>query len=81
MYTNQMTPTPLFGTNAGMPKPLFGGPHDGRQGQRGESNDDRHVMAKHAAIYPNEDQLAGVQKLVIDTEKALKAVSDHYAEL
>ncbi|XP_059848204.1 interleukin enhancer-binding factor 3 homolog isoform X2 [Hypanus sabinus] len=39
-------------------------------------NDDRHVMAKHAAIYPTQEDLEAVQNMVSHTERALKAVSD-----
>lgn len=39
-------------------------------------NDDRHVMAKHAAIYPTQEELEAVQNMVSHTERALKAVSD-----
>lgn len=39
-------------------------------------NDDRHVMNKHAAIYPTQEELEAVQNMVSHTERALKAVSD-----
>ncbi|XP_029014368.1 interleukin enhancer-binding factor 3 homolog isoform X2 [Betta splendens] len=39
-------------------------------------NDDRHVMAKHSAIYPTQEELETVQNMVSHTERALKAVSD-----
>jgi len=39
-------------------------------------NDDRHVMAKHSAIYPTQEELEAVQNMVSHTERALKAVSD-----
>ncbi|KAJ8264039.1 hypothetical protein GJAV_G00144380 [Gymnothorax javanicus] len=39
-------------------------------------NDDRHVMAKHSAVYPSQTELEGVQNMVSHTERALKAVSD-----
>lgn len=39
-------------------------------------NGDRHVMAKHAAIYPSQEELESVQNMVSHTERALKAVSD-----
>ena len=45
-----------------------------------DSSDDRHVMAKHAAIYPNEDELQHVQNIVSACEKGLKLVSDQVAE-
>lgn len=49
--------------------------------RRPDSSDDRHVMAKHAEIYPHEDELAAIQKIVSNTEKALKLVSDYLADL
>jgi zinc finger RNA-binding protein len=42
--------------------------------------EDRHVMAKHAEIYPKEEELQAIQKIVSNTEKALKMVSDRFAE-
>ncbi|XP_032533465.1 interleukin enhancer-binding factor 3-like isoform X2 [Chiroxiphia lanceolata] len=39
-------------------------------------NDDRHVMAKHSAVYPTQEELEAVQNMVSHTERALKAVSD-----
>lgn len=39
-------------------------------------NDDRHVMTKHSAIYPTQEELEAVQNMVSHTERALKAVSD-----
>lgn len=33
-------------------------------------------MTKHAAIYPSEDELQSIQKIVSITERALKLVSD-----
>ncbi|XP_022252271.1 interleukin enhancer-binding factor 3-like, partial [Limulus polyphemus] len=37
-------------------------------------------MAKHASIYPKEEELNAVQKAVTTTEKALKMVSDFLRE-
>lgn len=37
-------------------------------------------MAKHSAIYPNEQELQAVQSIVSASEKALKLVSDQIAE-
>jgi len=48
--------------------------------RRPESVDDRHVMAKHSEIYPKEEELQAIQKIVSNTEKALKLVSDKFAE-
>jgi len=49
-------------------------------GRRLESLDDRHVIARHAEIYPKEDELQGIQKIVSHTERALKLVSDAMTE-
>ncbi|XP_047995890.1 zinc finger RNA-binding protein isoform X1 [Leguminivora glycinivorella] len=49
-------------------------------GRRPETSDDRHVVAKHAEIYPSEQQLADTQRLVSHTERALKSLSDALAE-
>ncbi|KDR24131.1 Zinc finger RNA-binding protein, partial [Zootermopsis nevadensis] len=49
--------------------------------RRPDSSDDRHVIARHAEIYPKEDELQAVQRIVSHTEKALKFVSDHLADL
>ncbi|XP_062237307.1 spermatid perinuclear RNA-binding protein-like isoform X1 [Platichthys flesus] len=43
---------------------------------RSFANDDRHVMAKHASIYPGPEELEAVQTLVSTVEGALKKVSD-----
>ncbi|XP_045686888.1 zinc finger RNA-binding protein 2 isoform X5 [Phyllostomus hastatus] len=48
--------------------------------QRPESSDDRHVLCKHATIYPTEEELLAVQKAVFHSECALKLVSDTLAE-
>ncbi|XP_052278685.1 zinc finger RNA-binding protein-like isoform X4 [Dreissena polymorpha] len=61
----------------GMPPPRFG-PAPGIR--KPDSSDDRHVMAKHASIYPNEEELQHVQNIVSACEKGLKLVSDHIAE-
>ncbi|XP_054285579.1 zinc finger RNA-binding protein-like isoform X2 [Macrosteles quadrilineatus] len=45
--------------------------------RRPESFDDKHIIARHASIYPKETELLAVQKIVSHTEKALKFVSDH----
>ncbi|XP_052794013.1 zinc finger RNA-binding protein-like isoform X2 [Mya arenaria] len=62
----------------GMPPPRFGPLPPGIR--KPDSSDDRHVMAKHAAIYPNEDELQHVQNIVSACEKGLKLVSDQVAE-
>ncbi|KAM5308960.1 zinc finger RNA-binding protein 2 isoform 2-T2 [Glossophaga mutica] len=48
--------------------------------QRPESSEDRHVLCKHATIYPTEEELLAVQKAVSHSECALKLVSDTLAE-
>ena len=45
-------------------------------GRRIESLDDRHVVARHAEIYPKEEELQAIQRIVSHTERALKLVSD-----
>jgi zinc finger RNA-binding protein len=44
--------------------------------RRVETLDDRHVIARHAEVYPKEEELQGIQKIVSHTERALKLVSD-----
>ncbi|NXE27606.1 ZFR protein, partial [Ardeotis kori] len=65
-------PLGLLGVRPGMP-PQPQGPAPPR---RPDSSDDRYVMTKHAAIYPTEEELQAVQKIVSITERALKLVSD-----
>ncbi|KAM6167736.1 zinc finger RNA-binding protein 2 [Erethizon dorsatum] len=48
--------------------------------RRLETSDDRHVMCKHAAIYPTEAELQAIQKAVSHAERALRLVSDLMAE-
>ncbi|KAF7644829.1 hypothetical protein LDENG_00214960 [Lucifuga dentata] len=66
-------PPGLLGVRPGMPGPQPQGPVPPR---RPDSSDDRYVMTKHAAIYPSEDELQAIQKIVSITERALKLVSD-----
>ncbi|XP_049326578.1 zinc finger RNA-binding protein isoform X2 [Astyanax mexicanus] len=66
-------PPGLLGVRPGMPMPQPQGPVPPR---RPDSSDDRYVMTKHAAIYPSEDELQAIQKIVSITERALKLVSD-----
>uniref|UniRef100_A0A1B6DB99 DZF domain-containing protein n=1 Tax=Clastoptera arizonana TaxID=38151 RepID=A0A1B6DB99_9HEMI len=54
------------------------GPPQGMR--RPDTSDDRHVLSRHATIYPKESELQAVQKIVSHTEKALKFVSDHLTE-
>uniref|UniRef100_A0A3P8VYM2 Zinc finger RNA-binding protein n=1 Tax=Cynoglossus semilaevis TaxID=244447 RepID=A0A3P8VYM2_CYNSE len=66
-------PPGLLGVRPGMPGLQPQGPVPPR---RPDSSDDRYVMIKHAAIYPSEDELQSIQKIVSITERALKLVSD-----
>ncbi|XP_038159590.1 zinc finger RNA-binding protein [Cyprinodon tularosa] len=66
-------PPGLLGVRPGMPGLQPQGPMPPR---RPDSSDDRYVMSKHAAIYPSEDELQSIQKIVSITERALKLVSD-----
>ncbi|KAG9353737.1 hypothetical protein JZ751_011859 [Albula glossodonta] len=66
-------PPGLLGVRPGLPIPQPQGPVPPR---RPDSSDDRYVMTKHAAIYPVEDELQAIQKIVSITERALKLVSD-----
>ncbi|XP_059479660.1 zinc finger RNA-binding protein isoform X4 [Neocloeon triangulifer] len=50
------------------------------QMRRPDSSDDRHMSAKHQEIYPTEDELQAVQRIVSHTEKALKQVSDQLVD-
>ncbi|CAH1971369.1 unnamed protein product [Acanthoscelides obtectus] len=64
-------------------RPYPGGPGQYYQGgmpRRAESSDDRHVMARHSEIYPKEEELQSIQRIVSHTERALKSVSDQLAE-
>nr|CAG4649186.1 EOG090X037N [Scapholeberis mucronata] len=51
----------------GMPNPAMRKP---------ESGEDRHVLAKHAEIYPSDVELEAIQNLVSYVERSLKLVSD-----
>ncbi|XP_061585635.1 zinc finger RNA-binding protein isoform X2 [Cololabis saira] len=66
-------PPGLLGVRPGMPGLQPPGPMLPR---RPDSSDDRYVMTKHAAIYPSEEELQSIQKIVSITERALKLVSD-----
>ncbi|XP_068230966.1 zinc finger RNA-binding protein isoform X4 [Palaemon carinicauda] len=66
----------------GMPRPPFmPGMPPMMPIRRPDSSDDRHVLAKHAEIYPKEEELGAIQKIVSNTEKSLKMVSDYLAEV
>lgn len=41
---------------------------------------DRHVMAKHSAVYPSSEELEAVQTIISHVECALKVVSDQLDE-
>ncbi|XP_026288097.1 zinc finger RNA-binding protein isoform X4 [Frankliniella occidentalis] len=73
-------PGPRFGPPGPglMIPPFFGQPPMMR---RPDSMEDRHVIARHTEIYPSEEELSAVQKIVSHSEKALKFVSDHLAEI
>lgn len=60
--------------------PLVGFPMF-NNGRRIESLDDRHVIARHAEIYPKEEELQCIQRIVSHTERALKLVSDAMTEI
>ncbi|XP_011504496.1 PREDICTED: zinc finger RNA-binding protein isoform X3 [Ceratosolen solmsi marchali] len=66
-----------------MPRPFPGPPpmmmFPGPQ-RRSDTSDDKHVIAHHSTIYPKEEELQAVQKIVSHTEKALKFVSDALAD-
>ena len=74
-------PGPRFGMPMGGPThgpmgplgPMYGYPPMMR---RPETIDDRHVIAKHSDVFPGEEELAAVQRIVTNTEKALKLVSE-----
>ncbi|XP_048415804.1 zinc finger RNA-binding protein-like isoform X1 [Stegostoma tigrinum] len=63
-------PPPLMG-RLGMPQAPTPLPP-----RRPDSSDDRYIMTKHASIYPTEEELQAVQRIVSQTERALKLVSD-----
>lgn len=65
-------PGPRGGPHMRPPHPFFGM----MPGRRPESSDDRHVVARHAEIYPKEEELQTIQRIVSHTERALKFVSD-----
>uniref|UniRef100_A0A8C7R946 Zinc finger RNA-binding protein n=1 Tax=Oncorhynchus mykiss TaxID=8022 RepID=A0A8C7R946_ONCMY len=65
---HMMPPPPLM-SRPGMPVPPL------LPVRRPDSPDDRHIMAKHSTIYPVEEELQAVQRIVSHTERALKLVS------
>ncbi|KAM8874715.1 zinc finger RNA-binding protein isoform 7-T7 [Spinachia spinachia] len=70
----RMTPPPLM-SRPGMPVPPLL-----TCVRRPDSPDDRHIMAKHSTIYPVEEELQAVQRIVSHSERALKLVSDFLLE-
>ncbi|XP_056098668.1 zinc finger RNA-binding protein isoform X2 [Rhinichthys klamathensis goyatoka] len=69
----RMAPPPLMG-RPNMPVPPL------LPVRRPDSPDDRHIMSKHSAIYPVEEELQAVQRIVSHAERALKLVSDSLLE-
>ncbi|KAM6232398.1 zinc finger RNA-binding protein-like isoform 2-T2 [Porphyrio hochstetteri] len=69
-------PLGLLGVRPGMPPQ----PQGLTSLRRPDSSDDRYVMTKHATIYPTEEELQAVQKIVSITERALKLVSDNMTD-
>ncbi|CAG9864119.1 unnamed protein product [Phyllotreta striolata] len=63
-------------------RPFPGPPHffQSSMPRRTESSDDKHVMARHAEIYPKDEELQAIQNIVSNTERALKIVSDQIAD-
>ncbi|KAF7202950.1 zinc finger RNA-binding protein isoform X1 [Nothobranchius furzeri] len=70
----RMAPPPLM-SRPGMPVPPLL-----NCVRRPDSADDRHIMAKHSTIYPAEEELQAVQRIVSHSERALKLVSDSLLE-
>lgn len=50
-------------------------------GRRPESAEDRHMVSRHGEIYPAEEELQVIQRVVSHTERALKSLSDTLTEL
>ncbi|XP_028151375.1 zinc finger RNA-binding protein isoform X2 [Diabrotica virgifera virgifera] len=61
-------------------RPYQSGPFFVGMPRRTESSDDKHVMARHAEIYPKEDEIQSIESIVSNTERALKIVSDQIAD-
>lgn len=68
------------GRHGNGPPPIFGMMPAGANMRRPESSDDRHAIARHAEIYPKEEELQLIQRIVSHTERALKLVSDSLAQ-
>ncbi|MBN3317157.1 ZFR protein, partial [Atractosteus spatula] len=78
-HRRRMAPPPPLMGRPGMPVPplLLFSPKPLR---RPDSPDDRHIMAKHSNIYPVQEELQAVQRIVSHSERALKLVSDSLLE-
>ena len=72
---------PRGGPPQGRFGPGPGGPFGPFMMRRPDTVDDRHCVAKHDAIYPSEEDLESIQKIVVHTETALKKVSDFLTAL
>lgn len=72
-------PGPRMG-GPGLGRPPMGFPNQFNAGRRIESLDDRHVITRHAEVYPKEEELQSIQRIVSHTERALKLVSDAMTE-
>ncbi|KAM4548618.1 zinc finger RNA-binding protein isoform 1-T1 [Odontesthes bonariensis] len=70
----RMAPPPLM-SRPGMPVPPLL-----TCVRRPDTPDDRYIMAKHSTIYPVEEELQAVQRIVSHSERALKLVSDSLLE-
>ncbi|XP_044275002.1 zinc finger RNA-binding protein 2 isoform X3 [Varanus komodoensis] len=66
-------PPPLMG-RLGVPIPPL------LPARRLSSSDDRHIMSKHSSIYPTEEELQAIQKVVSHSEHALRLISDWLTE-
>ncbi|XP_006241095.1 zinc finger RNA-binding protein 2 isoform X1 [Rattus norvegicus] len=75
----QLPGSPTWALPAPTTRPGMASPRR-QSGRRPESSDDRHVMYKHASIYPTEEELQAIQTAVSHTERALRLVSDTLAE-
>nr|XP_015220803.1 PREDICTED: zinc finger RNA-binding protein 2 [Lepisosteus oculatus] len=73
-HRRRMAPPPPLMGRPGMPVPPL------LPLRRPDSPDDRHIMAKHSNIYPVQEELQAVQRIVSHSERALKLVSDSLLE-
>lgn len=56
---------------------MIGAPPLSSLSRKLETFEDRHILARHKAIYPTEVELKIIQKVVGHVERALKLVSDY----